>query len=76
MEIRYVQVEGHPGLIRDLKTNAILNTDTQASLQYTSLKERRLKEKEKFKVLENEISDLKSSINEIKQLLKEIVNES
>jgi hypothetical protein len=47
METRYVQVEGHPGLIRDLKTNAILNTDTQASSHYTSSKERRLKEKEK-----------------------------
>jgi thymidylate synthase len=76
METRYVQVEGHPGLIRDLKTNAILNTDTQASSHYTSSKERRLKEKEKFKILENEIMEIKSDLHEIKQLLKGISNGS
>lgn len=76
MESRYAKVEGYPGLLRDLKTNAILNTDTQASLHYTSSKERRLKEKEKFKVLEDELNDLKCDIKEIKQLLKEITNGS
>ncbi len=76
MEHRYVQVDGHPGLIRDLKTNAILNTDTQASSHYISSKERRLKEKEKFKHLEEEVNSLKFSINEIKELLKEIRNGS
>lgn len=76
MENRYAQVEGYPGLIRDLKTNAILNTDTQASSHYVSSKERRFKEKEKFKILENDINELKFSLNEIKQLLKDISNGS
>lgn len=72
----YAKVEGHPNLIRDLKTNAIINTDTIELDNYTVVKEKKEKEKKRIDKIENELIELKSSIEEIKMLLKEIKNES
>lgn len=73
---KYAKVEGHPNLLRDLSTNAIINTDSFSSDQYTLLKNRRKFEKTKIDKIENELQDLKDSIFEIKTLLREIVNGS
>ena len=51
---RYAKVEGHPNLLRDLSTNAIINTDTIKSQQYIKTKQRREKEQEKIANIENE----------------------
>lgn len=69
---RYAKVEGHPNLIRDLSTNAIINTDTIGSEQYLKSRERKLQEKQKLSNMESEIEDIKSSVNEIKTLLRKI----
>ncbi len=66
----YAKVEGHPNLVRDLSTNAIINTDSIASEQYLKIKERKKQEQEKLGRIESDIEDLKSSINEIKSLLR------
>ena len=76
MENRYVKVEGDSNLVRDLKTNAILNTDTQSLNQYISLRNKKNEEREKINTLSNDIEELKSSIEEIKSLLKGITNGS
>lgn len=72
----YAKVEGHSNLLRDLKTNAIINTD-KISLDHYSVAKRK-KEEEKLRVdkIENELLELKSSIDEIKQLLKVVANGS
>lgn len=69
---RYAKVEGHPHLLRDLSTNAIINTDTVSSEQYIKARERKLQEKKKISNMEGEIEDIKSSINEIKTLLRNL----
>jgi hypothetical protein len=69
---RYAKVEGHPNLLRDLSTNAIINTDTIKSQQYIKTKQRREKEQEKIANIENELSELKSSMEEIKSMLRKI----
>jgi hypothetical protein len=74
MENKYAKVEGHPNIIRDLKTNAIINTDIQGMQNYISSKNRRLNEKQKLESLTNDVEEMKSSIEEIKQLLKDLVN--
>jgi chromosome condensin MukBEF ATPase and DNA-binding subunit MukB len=71
---RYIKVEGNSNLVRDLKTNAILNTDTQSLNQYIALKNKKNKEREKINTLSNDIEELKSSMEEIKSLLKGIIN--
>jgi len=73
---KYAKVEGYPNLLRDLSTNAIINTDSFSSDQYTVLKNKRKVEKNKIEKIEDELNDLKSSMDEIKSLLKEIVNGS
>lgn len=72
----YARVEGHPHLVRDLKSNAIINTDEVALNNYTLIKKRKELEKNKIELIESELKDLRSSINEIKELLRGIVNES
>jgi hypothetical protein len=69
-------VEGHPHLIRDLKSNAIINTDDIALTNYTLIKKRKELEKNKIDSIESELKDLRSSIDEIKELLRGIKNES
>jgi hypothetical protein len=64
-----IPVEGHNNLFRDRNTGAILNKDKAAYLNYMRLKE--IKEKEK-----NEINEIKNDIDEIKSLLKELINGS
>ena len=69
---KYAKVEGHPNLLRDLSTNAIVNTDTIASEKYVKIRERKRQDQEKLSNMESEIEDIKSSINEIKHLLRKL----
>jgi vesicle coat complex subunit len=62
-----IPVEGHNNLFRDRNTGAILNNDKSSYVQYIRLKEQKQKEK-------NEIDQLKKDIDEIKSLLREIID--
>lgn len=73
---KYAKVEGHPNLLRDLSSNAIINTDTLSFNQYNLNKQKRASEKQRIDKIEFELNDLKSSIEEIKSLLKGIINGS
>ena len=63
--MEYKKVEGHPGLIRDLETNAVINNDKSAYQNYIQLREQKLKEKERLDRLENEVGDIKSLLKQI-----------
>lgn len=76
MERQYAKVEGHPNLLRDLNTNAIINTDSFGSDQYNILKKRRSAEKNKIETIEHDLQKLKTDLNEIKSLLRDILYES
>lgn len=76
MEQKYAKVEGHPNLIRDLSSNAIINTDTLSFNQYNLNKQKRETEKQKINKMESDLIELKNSIEEIKLLLKGIANGS
>ncbi len=62
-----IPVEGHSDLFRDEITGAIINTDTSQYNQYISMRNKKRSEKE-------ELDKMKSDIEEIKSLLKELVN--
>ena len=70
----YLKVEGHTGLYRDPKTNSIVNRNNSEYNEYMSRKKIKDKEMEKVYTMEQDLHDLKSEINEIKSLLKELVN--
>ena len=71
--MNYLRVEDKDGLVRDCETNAILNTDTNAYNEYVRNYQSKLKENKRIQDLENKIGDIKSDIDEIKNLLKEFL---
>ena len=70
----YIPVEGNNDLVRDPKTNQIINTNSSAYEQYISQRKRRKLEKEKSLTIESDLASLRNEMNEIKSLLKELVN--
>ena len=62
-------VEGHPNLFRDQKTGAIVNCDNVSYKQYLNSISNRMNTKK-------EIENLKNDVEEIKSLLKELINET
>ena len=61
-----IRVEGHKNLYRDEKSGAIINTDSHGFSQYKKSKNIKLTQKE-------EIDSMKKDIEEIKNLLRMIV---
>jgi len=61
----FKKVEGHPGLIRDLESNAVINNDKSAYQNYMQLREQKLKEKERLDKLENEVGEIKSLLQKL-----------
>ena len=64
-----IPVKGHPNLYRDEQTGAIVNCDNQSYDHYINTMNNR-------KLQKIEIEQIKNDINEIKSLLKEIINGS
>ena len=74
MEEKYVQVEGHSDLSRDLNSNAIINRSRSA---YERAKKRAADAqvaRDQIRNTTREINTLKSEIHEIKHLLKQLVS--
>lgn len=68
------KLEGHSDLARDPKTNSIVNVNTTDYEQYIARRSIKNEEIKQSRNVEQELSDLKSEMNEIKSLLKELVN--
>ena len=70
----YLKVEGHGELYRDSTTNSLVNRNTTDYNRYMSQKKTKNEEAEKVDTMEQDLTNLKNEINEIKFLLKELVN--
>ena len=70
----YLKVEGHGELYRDSTSNSIVNRNTTDYNTYMSQKKMRTSENEKVDTMEQDLAHLKNQINEIKSLLKDLVN--
>ena len=64
--IDLIPVEGHSSLGRDADSNAILNTDTGAYNAY-------IKARENAKKKERSLQDLKDEVEELKRLVRDLV---
>lgn len=71
----YSKVEGHSNLVRDEKTNAILNTNMNDYNHYIRLKKIKEEDAKKLQNLESDVSDIKNDLQEIKSLLGNLLNE-
>jgi len=69
-----LKVEGHSHLLRDQRTNSIINTNMSEYNDYLSRKNVKSEEKQKIQNLETELASIKNDISEIKDLLREIAN--
>jgi hypothetical protein len=68
-----MNVKGNPGLVRDKNTGAILNINKNEIKQAQKRKKLWQQEKEKTDLLASEVKDLKQDMNEIKNLLKQVL---
>ena len=69
-----VKVKGHTHLIRDLKSQAIINTDSDAYARYMARKVKQTKKDDEMRSVVREVNSLKTEMREIKDLLIEIKN--
>ena len=67
-----VKVEGHAHLVRDLKSQAIINTDSDAYARYMARKAKQAKQNDELRAVIRDVNELKSEMREIKDLIKEI----
>jgi len=68
-----IPVEGKDGFYRDSKTNAIVNKNHLEYQSYVSNREKLLSDKERIVNLETELGDIRSDLDEIKSLIKMVI---
>jgi len=68
------KVKGHSNLVRDLKSQAIINTDSDAYARYMARKVKQSKKDDEMREVVREVNSLKTEMREIKDLLIEIKN--
>ena len=71
--MEYTKVEGHSHLLRDSKTNSIINTNMVEYQEYLNRRNVKADENQKVQAIEEEVYNIKNDISEIKSLLKELL---
>ena len=69
-------MDGHKDLARDPETGAIVNVNTLEYTQYLSRREVKTEKNQKVQTMEEDLANVKSELNEIKSLLKELLHGS
>ena len=72
--MKIARVEGHAHLVRDLKTQAIVNTDSDAYARYMVRKAKQAEKEDELRGVVREINTIKAEMFEIKSLIKEIAD--
>ena len=60
------KVQGHTHLVRDLKSQAIINTDSDAYARYMARKTKQAKQNDEMRAVIRDVNELKSEMREIK----------
>ena len=63
------KVQGHTHLIRDLKSQAIINTDSNAYAQYMARKIKHRQKDDEVRQVIRDVNELKNEMREIKNLI-------
>ena len=69
-----VKVEGHAHLVRDLKSQAIINTDSDAYARYMARKRKQKEQNDEIRNVIRDVNELKIEIKAIKNELIELRN--
>ncbi len=70
----FVKVKDHKDLVRDPVSNGIVNTNKSEYDEYIARRDAATKSKKNEITMKEDLDNLKGEINEIKSLLKELVN--
>ena len=68
-----IKVEGHSSLVRDIRSNAIVNTNKSEYQLYMNRIKNREQQNDQIRDTIKEINILKQELFEIKNLLKEVL---
>lgn len=74
--MKYSKVNGHSNLVRDEETKAIINTNMTDYNNYIMQKRIKEKENQKLQNLEQDFVNMKEDLNEIKSLLRSLIDGS
>ena len=69
-----IKVQGHAHLVRDLKSQAIINTDSEAYARYMARKAKQQQKDDQLRDVVRDVNELKNEMREIKNLLVEMKN--
>lgn len=72
----HIKVKDHTNLVRDQKTQAILNIDMKEYNNYMKIKQIKDNESNRVKKLESDVSGMKDDLNDIKNLLRSLIDGS
>ena len=70
----YIKVKDNENLVRDSKSNCIINTNKSEYDEYLARRKSKQSEKNKVENLERDLSTLRNELDEIKNLLRSLVN--
>ena len=70
-----MKVKGYSHLLRDPKTNSIINNNMAEYQEYVIRRDTKIEESQKVQNLEEDIANIKNDIGEIKNLLRSLINE-
>ncbi len=69
-----LKVEGYDGLVKNIKTGAVVNNSKTEFELYIKNFKRRQTQQDELRSAVKEINNLKSELYEIKQMIKEVIN--
>ena len=64
-----IKVKGHTHLIRDLKSQAIINTDSNAYAKYMARKTKQKEKDDEVRKVIRDVNELRNEMREIKNLI-------
>ena len=70
----YLKVKSEDSLVRDVDSNAIVNQNKNEFDKFLELSQRKYQEKKKFDDMRSDLDSLKEDMNEIKTLLRNIMD--
>ena len=71
---KYLKVETDKTHVRDIESNAIVNRNKDEFDKFMKLSQKKYEEKKKFDNMRSDLDSLKQDMNEIKTLLRNIMD--
>ena len=72
----YIKVQGYNGLVRDTRTNAVINKDKNAYNIAKRRAEEAQRQRDEIRGATREINNLKCEMHEIKDMLKTLLDKN